>query len=369
MCVLCQNLTNGKRLVHGGEADDNNGSNNLEYDDLGHVRTIAWSDQQVSCLSGPSFPPTPSDCPLEHDSFVGRVCVEDHPSPPSLTSSSSVPSSSVTSTSLLHSPVTWPPAISTSVGPSSAQPSELPSYAELLASLSGTDTFENKDYEYATSLASSTLNQLEQNPPGYQPNLLANLLAGLPGDGFENNDAEHISSLALNSSTQLEVLGQTLPEIQEGFLPSERGRQLDFVDVDMLSDNMPMDDLLDKHRHAAEDPRSPNSMLPCRNVQSTTLDLSSEALSALHLARTMFITQDSYGIPNFLSVIKQHTVDGSRARFQWAKHVDELGEALRENEMLPEAPTLVQEVQLAMEKPTGYCEAFVKRPDELSRSF
>ncbi|KAJ3764739.1 hypothetical protein FB446DRAFT_710055, partial [Lentinula raphanica] len=65
-----------------------------------------------------------------------------------------------------------------------------------------------------------------------------------------------------------------------------------------------------------------------------------EALHALEVARTAFITQESYGIPEFLAVIEQHTIAGSE-REQWTRHVDALGEALRENEALPNAPTHV----------------------------
>ncbi|KAJ3720691.1 hypothetical protein C8R42DRAFT_722382 [Lentinula raphanica] len=67
------------------------------------------------------------------------------------------------------------------------------------------------------------------------------------------------------------------------------------------------------------------------------------AQKALYVARTTFITEESYGIPEFLAVIERHTIDGSEERVQWTKHVDELGEAIRENETLPTAPMYQQE--------------------------
>ncbi|KAJ3714955.1 hypothetical protein C8R42DRAFT_725898 [Lentinula raphanica] len=70
--------------------------------------------------------------------------------------------------------------------------------------------------------------------------------------------------------------------------------------------------------------------------------INTDTVNALDVARTAFITQESYGIPEFLAVIEQHTAAGSEERVQWTRHVDALGEALRESETLPDAPAHFQ---------------------------
>ncbi|KAJ3757304.1 hypothetical protein EV360DRAFT_71239 [Lentinula raphanica] len=61
---------------------------------------------------------------------------------------------------------------------------------------------------------------------------------------------------------------------------------------------------------------------------------------ARHSRTTLNGTVEStFGGAKGVALIEQHTIDGSEERVQWTKHVDELGEALRENDTLPNAPT------------------------------
>ncbi|KAJ3963917.1 hypothetical protein EV361DRAFT_874442, partial [Lentinula raphanica] len=91
---------------------------------------------------------------------------------------------------------------------------------------------------------------------------------------------------------------------------------------------------------------SHSSVAPRSQIDSQSTErpnVYSEGRNALNVARTAFITQESYGIPEFLAVIEKHTTNGSEERIQWTQHVDELGEALRENDTLPTAPMYQQE--------------------------
>ncbi|KAJ7853279.1 hypothetical protein B0H14DRAFT_2580442 [Mycena olivaceomarginata] len=66
--------------------------------------------------------------------------------------------------------------------------------------------------------------------------------------------------------------------------------------------------------------------------------LSEEALGALLIARSAYIDQPEYGIPDFRNVIEAHTPEGSPERAEWLAHINPLTAAMRQEEDLPEPP-------------------------------
>jgi hypothetical protein len=64
--------------------------------------------------------------------------------------------------------------------------------------------------------------------------------------------------------------------------------------------------------------------------------LSEEALGALLIARSAYIDQPEYGIPDFRNVIEAHTPEGSPERAEWLAHINPLTAAMRQEEDLPE---------------------------------
>ncbi|KAJ3710258.1 hypothetical protein C8R42DRAFT_729402 [Lentinula raphanica] len=148
---------------------------------------------------------------------------------------------------------------------------------------------------------------------------------------------------------------------------------VDSMNVDssyLLSDTTPIaDDVFDSHSSLA-----PLSAFESRSMERSSLPLAAQ--TALDVARTTFITRESYGIPEFLAVIEQHTIDGSEERVQWTKHVDELGEAMRENDTLPTAPMYRKEFR-APRKPVSQHTPLIQQngrkkqqvPDHLKQFF
>ncbi|KAJ7464248.1 hypothetical protein B0H11DRAFT_2240645 [Mycena galericulata] len=75
-----------------------------------------------------------------------------------------------------------------------------------------------------------------------------------------------------------------------------------------------------------------------RLLSGDLMPLSEEALGALLNARTAFIEQPDYSIPDFHNVIEAHTAKDSAERTAWLKHIDPLTSAMKEETELPVPP-------------------------------
>jgi hypothetical protein len=86
------------------------------------------------------------------------------------------------------------------------------------------------------------------------------------------------------------------------------------------------------------------------------MPLSKEALGTLLTARTAFIEQADYSIPDWVNVVDLQTAEGTEERAAWSAHITAVTDAIEGKKTIPEvradAPSAIK---LLNQSPAAWC--------------